>query len=194
MARRRVPHHGDDGMNLNWAAISAIATALYGLAFLLSLGLLLIQLRRQGDERFVTSTQPTFQIWMSDDFQRAQQWVLYELEQTTWRDFIAHHRDDYGERALIRVGSFYNRIGYLVAYHLLGSRDRVLLDTVAGSAIAVWNKIEPLILEARLIENSTMFVDYERMLPECYECYVPNQPVPARVLEEAAEAAKLSGD
>jgi hypothetical protein len=39
-----------------------------------------------------------------------------------------------------------------------------------------------------------MFVEYERMLPDCYECYVPTQPVPARVLEEAAEAARLAGD
>jgi hypothetical protein len=191
---RGVLHDGDHAMTVDWAEVSALATALYGVAFVLSLGLVLIQLRRQADERFVTSTQPTFEIWMSDEFQRAQQWILYELQESTWRDFTAHHRNDYGERALLRVGSYYNRIGYLVVYRLLGSRDGVLLDTVAGSAIAVWNKIEPLILEARLMENATMFVDYERMLPECYECYVPNQPVPAHVLEEAAEAARLAGD
>ncbi len=65
-----------------------------------------------------------------------------------------------------------NRIGYLVTYRLLGTRDRILLDTVAGSAIIIWQKIEPLVLEARLVENSTLFQDYERMLPRCRECYV----------------------
>ena len=159
-------------MTINWEEITSIATAIYGSAFLISLLFLVVQLRRQAGERFVVSTQKTFEIWMTDDFQKAQQWILYELKEQTWKEFVAAHRGDYGERAFIRVGSYYNRIGYLVMYHLLGTSDRILLDTIAGPAIRIWQKIEPLVLEARLVENSTLFQDYERMLPRCRECYV----------------------
>jgi hypothetical protein len=159
--------------------VTGVATAIYGLAFLLSLGFVVVQLRRQAEERFVASTEPTFEIWLDDDFQRAQQWILYELEDKTWKDFLAHHRGDYGERAFIRVGAYYNRIGYLVVYHLLGKSDLVVLDTLAGPAISVWNKIEPLVLEARLVDNSTMFQDYERMLPRCMDCYVGSLTSPS---------------
>jgi hypothetical protein len=159
-------------MTINWEEITSVATAIYGSAFLISLLFVVIQLRRQSGERFVVSTQKTFEIWMTDDFQKAQQWILYELKEQTWKEFVAAHRGGYGERAFIRVGSYYTRIGYLVTYRLLGTRDRILLDTVAGSAIIIWQKIEPLVLEARLVENSTLFQDYERMLPRCRECYV----------------------
>jgi hypothetical protein len=74
------------------------------------------------------------------------------------------------------VGAFYNRIGYLVADHLLGKSDRVLLDTMAGPAIAVWRKIELLVLEARLLENSTIFQDFERMLRSATSVMCPTRP------------------
>ena len=175
-------------MSINREELTSIATAVYGSAFLISLLFVVIQLRRQADERFVDSTQKTFEIWLSDDFQKAQQWILYELKEQTWKEFVAAHRGDYGERTFIRVGSYYNRIGYLVTYHLLGGNDRILLDTVAGPAIRIWQKIEPLVLEARLVENSTLFQDYERMLPRCRECYVfsgsPQSTVDANDLGE----------
>lgn len=180
-------------MNVNWAELSAIATAVYGVAFVFSLLLVLLQLRRQAEERFVASTQPIFEIWMTEDFQRALQWVLYEMKEGTWKAFTTSHRGDYGERAFTLVGSYFNRIGYLVVYHLLGHSDRILLDTMAGPAIAVWNRIDRLVEEARLIENSTLFLDYERMLPQCYECYVPTQPVPADIQIGAEEMSRLAG-
>lgn len=179
-------------MSVDWTMVGALATAIYGVAFVASIVLVLHQLRQQNKESFVSGTAATFAIWEEDGFQRAQQWILYELKEQTWREFVAAHRGQYGERAFIRVGSHYNRIGYLVTYSLLGSNDRILLDTVAGLAIAVWQKIEPLVLEARLIENSTMFQDYEQMLPRCYECYVPTQPIPAQIEEGAANARKLA--
>ena len=181
-------------MSVNWTMVGALATALYGVAFVISIVLLLRQLGQQNKESFVSGTATTFSIWMNDDFQKAQQWILYDLKETTWREFVAAHRNDYGERAFVEVGSFYNRIGYLVTYGLLGNNDRILLDTIASSAIAVWQKIGPLVLEARLIENSTLFQDYERMLPRCYECYVPTQPVPAAVEAGAQQAAQEQAD
>ncbi len=179
-------------MTIDWTAVGAIATVVYGVAFLASLGLVFIQLRRGAEERFVVSTQPLFEVWVDDEFQRAFQWVLYDLKEERWKDFVAVHRGDYGERAFTIVGAYFNRVGYLVAYHLLGKSDRILLDTVAGPAIAVWNKVGVLVEEARLIENSTLFLDYERMLPQCYECYVPTQPVPVEITIGAEEMARLA--
>lgn len=179
-------------MSVDWNMVTALATGFYALSFLISVFLVLVQLRKQAQEQFVTGTAATFQLWMDDDFQRAQQWVLYELKETTWRQFVAIHRGQYGERALIRVGSYYNRIGYLVTYNMLGRNEGIVLDTVAGLAIAVWQKLEPLVLEARLVENSTLFVDYERMLPQCYECYVPNQPVPPQIMAGVREAERIA--
>lgn len=178
-------------MSVDWTMVGALATAIYGVAFVASILLVFHQLRQQSKESFVSGTATTFAIWEEDDFQRAQQWILYELKEQTWEEFVTAHRGQYGERTFIRVGGFYNRIGYLVTYNLLGNNDRILLDTVAGLSIAVWQKIGPLVLEARLVENSTMFQDYERMLPRCYECYVPTQPVPTRIQEGAAQAAQL---
>ena len=180
-------------MTINWAMVSALATTINGVAFVVSIVFLLRQLRHQESEGFVSATAATFQIWMDDDVQRAQQWVLYELKEQTWTEFVKAHRNDYGERAFIRVGSFYNRIGYLVTYKLVGQYDRILLDTVAGLAIAVWQKIGPLVLEARLIENSTLFQDYERMLPDCYECYMPTQPIPLAVTAGSQEESRVAG-
>jgi hypothetical protein len=183
--RGQVSGGGGTSVTVDWVMVGALGTVIYGLAFVVSIIFVLHQLDQQANESFVSGTATTFAIWEDDDFQRAQQWILYELLETTWKDFVTAHRGDYGERALFRVGGLYNRVGYLVTYNFLGKNDRVLLDTVAGPAIAVWQKIAPLVLEARLIENSTMFQDYERMLPRCYECYVPIQPLaPTRQQEE----------
>jgi hypothetical protein len=180
-------------VSVDWAEVQAYALIFSGIAVVISLLLVQIQLKRDAEEEFVTATAPTFEIGSSDDFQRAIQWILYELKEDTWSTFAAAHRGKYGERAFYRVGYYYNRVGYLVTHHLLGGLDDLILDTVAGQAIAVWQKMAPLVLEARLIENSTLFVDFERMLPECYECYVPTRPVPPSIREGAA-AAQLSDE
>jgi hypothetical protein len=150
-----------------------------------------VQLRRQEQESFVSTTASLYQVWADDDFQRALQWVLYELNAPTWKAFMDQNRGQYGERAFLRIGSYFNRVGYLVTHRMLGHNDRILLDNVAGQAIEVWDKIGPLVLEARLVENSTMFTDFERMLPDCYACYVPSRAVPDQVREGAEEAARL---
>lgn len=173
-------------MTFDWTALAALAAAITAVAWIIGIALGLSLLHRRAEQQFVPATAATFAVWEDDDFQRAQQWILYELKEQTWREFVAAHRGGYGERAFIRVGSLYNRIGYLVAYDFLDRNDRIMLDTVGGLAIAVWQKIEPLVLEARLVENSTMFQDYQRMLPRCYECYVPTQPVPPLVRQGAA--------
>ena len=179
-------------MNPDWGEVAALAQVIAGFAIVTSLLLVSLQLRKQGEDQFVSATSDSFRVWVSDEFQRSHQWVLYDLTENTWRSFASAHRGKYGERAFYRVGAFYNRVGYLVTRNMLGGHDQILLDTLAGAAIAVWHKIEPLVLEARLIENSTLFQDFERMLPECYLCYVPGQPVPPAILAGAAQAATMS--
>jgi hypothetical protein len=179
-------------MSIDWTEVAALSSLFYSVAFILSILVILLQLRRQENEGFVSGTDSLFQVWADDDFQRALQWILNDLQATTWKAFMAEHRGQYGERAFVRVGSYFNRVGYLVARRLLGRYDRILLDTIAGPAIEVWERIGPLVLEARLVQNSTMFTDFERMLPDCYACYVPDLGVPEQVREGAAEAARLA--
>jgi hypothetical protein len=166
-------HHTD------WNELTALGTLVYGAGFLISLILVWVQLRRQADERFIASSEPVFTTWLDDDFQRAQQWVLWHMQEHTWRDFVRAHRGDYGERAFLRVGAYYNRVGYLVVHHLIRGRERILLELVASTAVAVWRKVEPLVLEARRTEDARLFQYFEQMLPDCRECYVPGQGRPA---------------
>ena len=48
-----------------------------------------------------------------------------------------------------------------------------ILPTIGGYAVAVWHRIEPLVKELRLRENAVLLENYEALLPECRECYVP---------------------
>lgn len=178
-------------MTVDWQMVGALSSLAYAVTFLISIVAVVIQLRREEQAAFVATTGALFAVWADDDFQRALQWVLYELDASTWKDFMAKYRGEYGERAFIRVGSYFNRAGYLVTHHLVGRNDRILLDNVSGPAIAAWEKIGPLVLEARLIQNSTLFQDYERMLPDCYACFEPTEPIPEHIREGAEHAAEL---
>src|SRR5205807_6095276 len=128
------------------------------------------QLRGQQKDRYLVVTNDLFTTWQDRDFMDAQLWLIHGLQETTWRDFVAKHRCDYGEIAFHRVGSFYDRVGTLVRLGFVN--DREILETLSGYAIAVWNKIEPLVREARRIENSELFHYYEWLLPVCRDCYV----------------------
>lgn len=183
---------------IDWSMVTALATIGTGAALAASaffvwrqLDYQTQQIRNQTQELYVASAQTIFETWMDPDFQRAQQWILYELTQVTWREFVAAHRDGYGERAFRLVGSFYNHAGYIVSYGLLGEHDRMLLDTIAGSAIEVWRKIEPLVRDVRMLQHSTLFQDFEQMLPHCYQVYLPGEGVPDTVNAEARAARRL---
>jgi hypothetical protein len=96
---------------------------------------------------------------------------LHELKDPTWENFCAPGRGKRTERALHRVGGYYDRVGNLVRHNLI--RRQEILPTVGGNAVAVWSRIEPLVKELRLRENAVLFENYEWLLPECQECYVP---------------------
>jgi hypothetical protein len=154
-----------------WDAVTAIASTVSMVAFVLTAIYIRDQLKGQQQDRYLNITSDLFGIWQSRDFMEMQLWLIHRMEETAWRDFVAKHRCDYGEVAFHRVGSFYDRVGTLVRLGFVN--DREILETVGGYAIAVWNKIEPLVREARRIENSDLFHDFERLLPVCRECYVP---------------------
>jgi rhodanese-like protein len=124
---------------------------------------------------YLQVTSELYATWQSQEFMAAQLWLMHRLEETNWEAFTAAHRADYGEQAFHRVGSFYDRVGTLVRMRLVDEWE--ILSTIGAYAIAVWHKIEPLVKEARRLENSVLFDDFEKMLPACYECYVPNLQV-----------------
>ena len=94
------------------------------------------------------------------------------MKHQTWDDFVAGGRGERAERALHRVGGFYDRVGNLIRYKLIDEND--ILPTIGGFAIAVWQRIEPLVAEARRRENAFLFQNFEAVLPICRECYVPS--------------------
>jgi hypothetical protein len=158
--------------SMDWDAVTAIATTVSMIAFILTAVYIRGQLQHQEKERYLAITGELFAMWQSRDFMEAQLWVLHRLEAVTWEEFVRTHRADYGEAAFHRVGSFYDRVGTLVRRGLVDEEE--ILSTMGAYAIAVWQKIEPLVREARRIENSVLFDDFERLLPACYACYVPS--------------------
>jgi hypothetical protein len=154
-----------------WTIITAIATVFSMLAYILTALYIRAELKHLEKDRYLAVTNQLFTIWQSEEFMTAQLWLLHQLEETTWADFVRKHRGDVGEAAFHRIGSFYDRIGTLTRLEMIDEKE--ILSTVGAYAIAVWQKIEPLVKEARSLENSVLFDDFEKLLPACYECYVP---------------------
>lgn len=154
-----------------WNALNAIASTVSMVAFVLTAVYVRGQLKALEKDRFLNVTNDLFTVFQSNEFMQSQLWILHTMKETTWADFVAAHRGDTGEIAFHRVGSFYDRVGSLIRLNLVNQEQ--ILPTIGGYAIAVWQKIAPLVKEARRIENSSLFDGFERMLPACYECYVP---------------------
>jgi hypothetical protein len=157
---------------MNWNAVMGVASVVSMLAVVATAIGVAAELKAQEKSRYLQVTSELYTTWASREFMDAQLWLMHRLEEATWEAFIAAHRADYGEQAFHRVGSYYDRVGTLIRMRLID--DREILSTIGAYAIAVWKKIEPLVREARQVENSVLFDDFERMLPSCYECYVPN--------------------
>jgi hypothetical protein len=154
-----------------WDALTAIASVVSMIAFVATAIYVRGQLRALEKDRYLEITNQLFAIWQSREFMEAQLWLLHRLEETTWERFVEAHRADTGEEAFHRVGSFYDRVGTLVRLGFVNEKE--ILSTIGAYAIAVWQKVEPLVTEARRVENSVLFDDFERLLPACHECYVP---------------------
>ena len=157
--------------SMNWETAAAIATIISTVAFIASAIVVILQLRQAARERYFSITAHLFEIWQSPEFQHDQLFLLHVLSCGTWKEFCALGRGERAERALHRVGGYYDRVGNLVRHRLIQKDD--ILPTIGGYAVAVWHRIEPLVKELRLRENAMLFENYELLLPECHECYVP---------------------
>ena len=170
-----------------WTIISAVAAVISTITYILTAIYVRDQLMGQRKDRYLHVTTELFSNWQDRDFMEAQLWLVHRLQEQEWTSFIARHRCDYGEIAFHRVGSFYDRVGTLVRLGFVNEQE--ILTTIGGHAIAVWNKIEPLVRQARATENSELFRDFERMLPSCHACYVPalsiSTPVAPRIVQPA---------
>ena len=157
--------------SINWQNAAAIATVLSSALLAASAIAVVVQLRQAARSSYFSVTAHLFEIWQSNEFQHDQLFLLHKLETMTWEDFCATGRGEHAERAIHRVGGFYDRVGNLVRHNLI--RQEEILPTIGGYAVAVWHRIEPLVKEMRLRENAVLFENYEALLPECHECYVP---------------------
>jgi hypothetical protein len=175
---------------LYWEIVSTVANWVSAVAIVAGAIFVVVELKQAAKDRYLTLTSDLFQIWHSREFQDDQLFLLHKLPTSTWSEFIANGRGEEAERALQRVGGFYDRIGNLVRNRLI--RQEEILPTVGGDAIRVWQKIEPLVREARRTENSLLFQNYEAVLPNCLECYVPIMHEESKLGEaERIEPAEL---
>ena len=162
-----------------WTVVTAIATLISMVGYLISVYYLRTQLKGLEKDRYLSVTNDLFALWQSQEFMQAQLWLMHSLKERSWPEFIAAHRAQAGELAFHRVGSFYDRVGTLVRMGLIDEKE--ILSTVGGYAIGVWLVIGPLVKEARTLEHSELFDDFEALLPACYECYVPSLGTGAHV-------------
>jgi hypothetical protein len=158
-------------MMINWQADEAIATIISSVAIVAGAIFVVIQLRQAARDRYFTITANLFEIWQSSQFQDDQLFLLHKLNAVSWDEFVANGRGERAERALHRVAGFYDRVGNLIRNGLIREDD--ILPTLGGFAIAVWQRIEPIVQEARRRENAFLFQNFEAVLPNCRECYVP---------------------
>jgi hypothetical protein len=160
---------------MDWNEVTALATVAATVitlgAFVATAIYVISAVHAFQRDQFVGVTGELFAIFQSRDFMDDQLWIIHRLDAKNWPEFIAAHRGDAAEAAFHRVGSVYNRLGNMIRMKLISPDD--VLPTVGPYVIAVWNKIEPLVLEARRLENSTLFIEFERIVPDCYECYIP---------------------
>jgi len=180
-----------------WQMVDAIASVVSAAAIVAGAIFVVIQLRQATRDRYVAITSHLFEIWQGTEFQDDQLFLLHKLPVSTWEEFVKLGRGERAERALHRVGGFYDRVGSLIRNGLIKQDD--ILPTVAGYAIAVWHRIEPLVQEARIRENAFLFQNYEAVLPNCRECYVPELSDPGPAADsgdaeriEPAEAKQLA--
>ncbi|HLW70313.1 MAG TPA: hypothetical protein VKS22_06800 [Candidatus Binataceae bacterium] len=168
---------------MDWQADAAIATIVSSVAIVASAIFVVLQLRQATRDRYFQITSHLFEIWQSPEFRDDELYLLHKLPSQVWEEFVAGGRGERAERALHRVGGFYDRVGNLIQHGLINEDD--ILPTIGGFAIAVWQRIEPLVLEARRRENAFLFQNFEAVLPTCRECYVPSSA-------EAKAAAALA--
>src|SRR5215470_6486606 len=109
---------------LDWQVIAEIATTVSTIAFAASAVVVVLQLRQAARERYFAVTAHLFEIWQSPESQHDQLFLLHKLSNPTWEEFCAQGGER-AERAIHRVGGFYDRVGNLVVHGLV-RRDDIL--------------------------------------------------------------------
>ena len=104
---------------IDWQVAAAIATVVSTVAFIASAIVVVLQLRQAARERYFSITAHLFEIWQSSDFQHNQLYLLHMLSCATWDEFSGCGRGERAERAIHRVGGFYDRVGNLVLHNLI---------------------------------------------------------------------------
>lgn len=161
---------------MDWGMVTAVATLLSTLVLLVGAVVTIQELDHMARDRYVTITNALLDLWEAPEFQKAQLWILYELDTSDWDDFVERHGGKYGEEAVIIVGSFYNQVGTLTSEGLLPS-PYTLLRSIGGYAIAIWEKLSPLVEQARRQEISQLFGPYEWLVSAAYQTYKPDHPL-----------------
>ncbi len=154
-----------------WEMIEAIASIVSSVAIVAGTVFVVIEVRQAVKDRYLNVSSGLFQIWHSAEFQDEQLFLLHKLPASSYAEFIKDGRGGPAERAIHRVGGFYDHVGHLILSKIIKQEE--ILPTIGGDAIRVWQRIEPLVREARKVENAMLFQHYEAVLPNCLECYVP---------------------
>src|ERR1700674_671514 len=100
--------------SLDWQVAAEIATTVSTIAFAASAIVVVMQLRQAARERSFSVPAHLLEIWQSPEFQHDQLFLLHELSSQTWEEFCALGRGKHAERAVHRVGGYYDRVGNLV--------------------------------------------------------------------------------
>src|SRR5712692_9551416 len=89
---------------------STIAAIVSALAIGAGTAFVVVQLRQAAKDRYFAITQRLFEVWQETSFQEDQLYLLHKLSTLTWDEF-AGARGERAERALHRVGGYYDRVG-----------------------------------------------------------------------------------
>src|SRR5260370_16366293 len=127
--------------SIDWQVAASIATVVSTVAFAASAIAVVLQLRQAARVNYFSVTAHLFEIWQSPEFQHDQLFLLHKLGRLTWEEFCAGGRGEHPERALHRVGGFYDRVGNLVKPNLI--RNEKIFPTIAVNPAALWYPIHP---------------------------------------------------
>src|SRR5207253_2137870 len=108
---------------IDWQVAAAVATVISTVAFIASAIVVVLQLRQAARERYFAITAHLFEIWQTSDFQHDQLYLLHMLPCATWDEFCRLGRGERAERAIHRVGGYYDRVGNLVRHDLIDKQD-----------------------------------------------------------------------